>query len=311
MIYFICILLATAFVVFLGILLYYFRIAFVKIKKGDLEDLNHIENSALVGYRDIVQDGMDFIKNHPHEWLKTKSFDRLNLFARYYDNCSEKTILLFHGYRSVAARDFSVAVKMYSDLGFNVLLVDQRSHGRSDGKLITFGVKESYDVISWINYLNNNYGEKQLALGGMSMGATTVLLSCGRNLPQNVKCVVADCGFTSPCEIIKLVAKRNFKVSPDFFLPVLNLCCLFFGNFSIYRDSTLKAVEKSQIPILLIHGKDDGFVPCEMSERLYNSAKDKAEIVLVDGADHGMAFLFNTEKVYTHLKNFLDKNFCK
>ena len=305
---FFIIILAAVIVVFLGVLFYYFNIAFVKMDKGNLADLDHIENAILADYREIVQGGMDYINNQPHEWVETKSFDGLKLMGRYYDNNCDKTMLLFHGYRSLSARDFSCAVKMYSDMGFNVLLVDQRAHGKSQGKLITFGVKESRDVLSWVNFLNKNYGEKNLALGGMSMGATTVLLAAGLDLPKNVKCIVADCGFTSPKEIIKLVAKRNFKVNADYFLPFLNLYCLIFGHFSILKASTVDSVKKSNLPILFIHGKNDGFVPCDMSQTAYDAIKERAEIVLIDEADHGMAFLVDTKTVHSKLEDFLKRN---
>ena len=233
MAFFVIILSAIIFT-FIGILLYFFTIAFVKIKKGDLEDLNHPENRILDSYRDIVKSGLDYIHNTSNTWVYTKSYDGLTLAARYFDNKQNNTMILFHGYRSASARDFACAVKMYTDMGFNVLLCDQRSHGRSEGKLITFGVKESRDVLSWVNFVNREYSPSSIALGGMSMGATTVTLACGLNLPNNVKCVVADCGFTSPTDIIKVVAKKDFKVNASFFLPLLDICCKLFGKFSIF-----------------------------------------------------------------------------
>ena len=295
-------------VTLIGVLLYFFTIAFVKMKNGNLEDLNHPENDILEPYRDTVQSGIDYIYNTPHKWVYTKSFDGLYLAARYYNNNSDKTMLLFHGYRSAAARDFSCAVKMYADMGFNVLLCDQRSHGKSEGRLITFGVKESQDVISWVDFINKEYPAKSIALGGLSMGATTVLLACGLELPQNVKCVVADCGFTSPADIIKIVARKNFKINAEFFLPLLDICCKIFGKFSIIGVSTPQALKKSNLPVLLIHGKSDGLVPYEMSKSGYDVIPDRAEIVLIDGADHGLAFLKDTKTVYFNLENFLNKN---
>ncbi len=295
-------------VIFIGVLLYFFTVAFVKMKNGNLEDLNHLENEILTPYRDTVEKGINYINNTPHKWVFTNSFDGLRLAARYYDNSSNKIMILFHGYRSVAARDFSCAVKMYSEMGFNILLCDQRAHGKSEGMLITFGVKESQDVLSWVDFANREYSPQNIVLGGMSMGATTVLLACGLDLPQNVKCVVADCGFTSPADIIKIVAKRNFKINADLFLPLLDLCCKLFGKFSIIGVSTPEALKKTKLPVLLIHGKSDGFVPCEMSQRGYDANPEKAEIVLIDGADHGLAFLKDTKTVFFNLEKFLKKN---
>jgi len=295
-------------ITFVGVLLYYFAIAFVKINKGNLEDLNHPENEILKPYIDVVKNGMSYINTTPYEWVYIKSFDGLRLAARYYDNNSSNTMILFHGYRSAAARDFSCAVKMYMEMGFNVLLCDQRAHGKSEGKLITFGVKESQDVISWVDFVNNNYSPKGIALGGMSMGATTVILASALNIAPNVKCVVADCGFTSPADIIKIVAKKNFKINADFFLPLFDVCCKIFGKFSILEVSTTQALKNTKIPVILIHGKDDTFVPCEMSQRGFESNPEMAEIVIIEGANHGMAFLKDTKTVYFKLENFLKKN---
>lgn len=305
---FIIIVLVAALIIFVAVLLYFFWIAFAKMKETDLENLDNRANNMLADYREDVENGINYIRNRTHIWVETQSFDGLRLAARYYDNNSDKTMLLFHGYRSAAARDFSCAVKMYIQLGFNVLLVDQRAHGKSEGRLITFGVKESRDVLSWINYVNEKLGADKIALGGMSMGATTVLLALGLDLPKNVKCVVADCGFTSPVDIIKIVAKKNFSVNADFFLPLLDLCCKIFGRFSIYGVSTPQALKKSDIPVLFIHGKADGFVPCEMSQRGYDAIPERSEIVLVEGADHGLGFLVDTKNVKFRLESFLNKN---
>ncbi len=293
---------------FFSILFYFFNLTFVKNSKLNVDNLNSSSNAFLKPYAEVLKEGMDYIERTEHKRYETVSFDGLKLFARYYDNKQENTIILFHGYRSSAKHDFSCAVKMYCDMGFNVLLVDQRSHGLSEGKLITFGVKESRDVISWIEFLNAKFKPKQIVLSGLSMGASTVLFSLKYEMPLNVKCVIADCGFTSPIDIIKKVAKQNFKLDADFFIPIFDIFCRIFGKFSIKNISTVDIVKRSKIPILLIHGKNDNFVPYQMSQEVYNTAKDNVKLVLVDGADHGISFLVETELVIANLKEFLQKN---
>ncbi len=295
-----------AFVLIFAIVIYYFfSIAFVKHNIGNTDDMNDSINKPLEKYKDIISKGIEFINNEPCKWVHTQSFDGLTLYARYFDNSSDKTVILFHGYRSSAARDFSCAVGMYKSFGFNVLLCDQRSHGRSEGRLITFGVKEKCDAVSWCEFISEKYSPKDIVLGGMSMGATTVLLSLGLKLPQTVKAVVADCGFSSPVEIIKKVARQSFKINATAFLPFLDLYCRLFGSFSIYKNKTADAIYKSDIPVLMIHGKDDGFVPCEMSMQAYKSANKKSKLLIVDNADHGLSFLVNTKLVESEIKNFL------
>lgn len=287
---------------------YFFFVAFVRKKNETADDIDAKENDFLDAYRPVIKEGLQFIAEHPKKWVYTKSFDGLNLAARYFDVGTHKIAILFHGYRSSANRDFSCAVKLYCDAGFNVLLVDQRSHGKSEGKLITFGVKERYDAVSWANYCVDKIDKNaEIVLGGMSMGATTVLLASGLNLPPNVKGIIADCGFTSPTAIIKKVARQAFRINAGFFLPVMDILCRITGHFGIYGVSTEKALAKTRLPVLFIHGKNDNFVPCEMSGIGYKSAAGEKEILLIDGADHGMSYLIDTKRVEEHLLRFLQK----
>lgn len=291
--------------IFSVVVYYFFSIAFIKHNIGNTDDLDDPINKPLLKFKDQIKDGIDYNKNEPHKWLNIKSFDGLDLFGRYYDNKSDKTVILFHGYRSSALRDFSCAVRMYKNFGFNVLLCDQRSHGRSDGKLITFGIKEKKDALYWCEYISDKYSPEKIVLGGMSMGATTVLLALGENLPKNVKAVIADCGFTSPEEIMLKVAKKNFKINAKFFLPFLNIVCLIFGKFSIYNNDTRETVKNSDIPVMLIHGKADGFVPCEMSIETHKNANEKSKLLLVENADHGLSYIIDSALVNDSIKNFL------
>lgn len=300
------IILAVLLIAFLGLLTYFFLLGFVKQNLGDLDDVNAPVNIPLSDYKDIIAKGIDYVKSTPHKWVDTVSFDGLRLFARYYDNKSDKTVIFFHGYRSSPVRDFSCAVKMYLDRGFNVLLCDQRSHGRSEGKIISFGVKESHDVLTWIEVAAERFGAERVILSGMSMGASTVLLACEHGLPETVKGIIADCGFTKPADIINRVAKKNFKINAKPFLPLLNIYCKIFGKFSIFKADTVKAIKNCNIPILFIHGNDDNFVPCEMTKETFESANFESRLVLIDGAGHGLSFLVDRTRVEKELFEFLE-----
>lgn len=292
----------------LGVLFYFFALAFIKQNMGDIDDVESPVNKPLEKYKDTIRNGIEHVQNTEHKWVYTVSFDGLKLAARYYDIGSEKTIILFHGYRSSSARDFSCAVKMYMSFGFNVLLCDQRSHGRSEGVLITFGVKERYDVLVWTEYAIEKLGAKKIVLGGISMGATTVLLSIPLGLPENVKAAVVDCGFTSPIDIIKKVARDSFKINPTLILPLLNLLCKIFGRFSLYGVSTKDAVKSANFPIMIIHGKSDNFVPCYMSEETFECCdKSKCKLLEIEGAQHGLSYLVDPESVNNNIKQFLSE----
>ena len=299
--------------VFLCVMTCIYIYIFGRRNNEKLDDLDSVGNRFLGKYKDLLRKGMKYINETPHEWVFIKSFDGIRLAARFLpckdsEKNSNKTIILFHGYRAAGGRDYCCAVKMYHDFGLNVLLVDQRCHGKSEGKLITFGVKESYDAVSWAEYISRRFGEDTpIFLSGLSMGATTVMLSTGRNLPQNVRGVVADCGFTSPAEIISLVAKRNFNIESVLLMRILDLMCRITANFSLYEMSTEQILQNSNVPILFIHGLEDNFVPFEMSVRSHAAATADKEIYLIEKATHGCSFLVEPQKISDALKNFFEK----
>ncbi len=294
-------------VLFFGVLLIFFGMAFVRRKPEDLDNLSSAANEFLHPFIDRLQPGMDFINSFNVDEHYILSFDSKKLYGRYFDNNSDKTILLFHGYRSSAAHDFCGALKFYYDNGFNVLLVDQRSHGKSRGRLITFGVKESYDVVDWCEFINAKYYPKHIIISGVSMGASTVLFSLKHNLPENVKCVIADCGFTSPDAIIRKVALERFKIDARFYMPFLNFMTRLFGNFSVY-ESVLDVLKNNKLPIMLIHGENDTFVPCQMTREVLKTAGNNAKAVFVKEADHGLSFLIEPKRVSKEILCFLNDN---
>ena len=297
---------AAVFSLILGIFYLLFCVAFVR-RRNTTGDIDSRQNAFLGKYKETIRKGMMYADSLPKTEISVKSYDGLTLVGDYYKNGNSKdTIILFHGYRSASKRDFSCAIEMYYNMGLNVLLVDQRSHGRSSGKLITFGVKERYDVKSWVEYVIKNYGEDtNIILDGLSMGATTVLLSTELELPENVKCIIADCGFSSPYEIIKRVSAKSYHVDSEAVLRILDLYCRILGSFSIYNISTVEAMKKNSIPVFFCHGKADDFVPCDMSQRAYDAAICEKNIHLAENAGHGMSFLTEPDILTCELQEFI------
>jgi len=281
-----------------------FKTAFMR---SDIR-LISFEAGPLAKYKDIFENNFKYLDRLSNERVYVRSFDGLKLAASYYNNNSDTTILLFHGYRSDGRFDFACVVKFYIELGLNVLVVDQRANGESDGRLITFGIKERRDVVAWANFINRNYSPKNIFLSGVSMGATTVMMASNLDLPDNIRGIIADCGFTAAPDIIKKVARQAFKINAAPILPVLNLMCKLFGNFSLYETSAQEALSQSDIPIFFIHGKSDGFVPCEMTEIAYSAARAEKHICLVEGADHGISFLVDTENIQKRISSFIKSN---
>ena len=256
-----------------------------------------------------IENGRKTVEKLPYERHSIVSYDGLKLVGKLYrtEGESKKFIISMHGYRSTS-EDFMCAMPFFMSLGYNVLGVDQRAHGESEGKWITFGIKERYDALSWCNYLIETYGSDiKIILDGISMGATTVLMASGLDLPSNVKGVIADCGFTSPWDIVTHVARVDMHI-PKFpllylMLPTVKLIC----GFGLKDESSESAVKKSSLPILYVHGLADDFVPHEMSVRAYNARPENSRLVSVKDALHGMSYVIDEETCKRELKYFLNE----
>ena len=297
--------LLTVFVIAAGC----FMIAERRGKSCDLADRSQLRGTRWEKYEDKIENGIKWLDDMGGEVVGILSRDGLKLFGRYISNGkSKKTAILFHGYRSAAHNDFSCLAKFYYDSGFNILLTDQRSHGKSEGKYIGFGILERYDCQSWIEFVNKKYGNPDILLSGVSMGATTVLMAAGLGLPKNVKGIVADCGFTSPKEIITRVLNNDFKIAK---FPVYYIASIFskiFAGYSYNDYSTIEAVKSSDIPVIFFHGEADTFVPCNMSKRMYEaSISPKKELFIVDGALHAESYAKDTTGYQKRLSAFINK----
>ena len=180
-------------------------------------------------------------------------------------------------------------------------------HARSEGKYITFGVLESRDVQNWVKFHNEQFGAHPMLLSGLSMGASTVLYLADRDLPENVKGIIADCGFTSPKEIIAKVFKDTVHFGAGPFLWAADLFARVLAGFSFYERDTRKSLKNSRLPVLLVHGRGDNFVPCEMTEEAYTACTSEKEMFLVEDAGHGISYLYDTPGYRKRVMAFLRK----
>lgn len=245
------------------------------------------------------------IRSMPHEKIEIKSHDGLTLRGTYYEYAPDATVeLLFHGYRGNAERDLCGGIERCFALGRSVIIIDQRAGGKSDGHIITFGVRESRDCRTWIDYAIERFGkDRKIIIGGVSMGAATVVMAAGQELPPNVVCVMADCGYSSAKDIIHKVIKHlKLPVFPIY--PLIRLGGLIYGGFDIEKGSPMEAVKRSRVPIIFIHGDTDDFVPCYMSEQLYDACTSPKKLVKIKGAGHGLAFPVDRRGYVEALREF-------
>lgn len=248
----------------------------------------------------------------PYEDVFITSFDGLRLHAKFYAASERKAPvqIMFHGYKSSAERDFCGGLREGIDGGFNVLLVDQRAHGESEGKYLTFGVNERFDCLSWASYAAERFGnDVKIYLYGISMGASTVLMASALPLPKSVSGIVADCGYTSPKAIICSVL-RDHHVPAAPVYAVAKLGARLFCGFDLDSASAPDALRRSHIPVLFIHGDDDRFVPCRMSrENFEASAAEHKKLLIVHNAGHGLSYMLDRPAYLSSLHSFLEANF--
>ena len=269
------------------------------------DDYTIPEGEIYEGFREQMVAWMKEVRAMPHQDHFITSFDGLKLHGRFYEYAPGAPIeLMFHGYRGNGDRDLCGGVQRCFQLGRSCLLVDQRAAGESQGRVITFGIKEHRDCLAWIDHAVSHFGpDVKLILTGISMGASTVLMATGRPLPPQVKGVLADCGFTSAKAIMKKVI-RQLKLPAAPVYPLLRLGARLYGGFDPDAYSALEAVRGASVPVIFFHGEDDSFVPCQMSLENFEACAGRKQLVTTPGAGHGLCYPVDPEGYLKALADF-------
>lgn len=264
------------------------------------------EGEIYAVFRDDLIAWTKMIRELPYKEYSIRSFDGLTLRGKFYEYEPGAPIeLMFHGYRGYAERDLSGGVERCFKLGHSALLIDHRASGLSDGNTITFGILERRDCRDWVDFAIREFGEDaRLILTGISMGAATVLMTAGGELPPQIKYVLADCGYTSPKEIITKVMV-DLKLPPALMYPIASLGARLFGHFNLNEYSPMEAMKTCTKPVVFAHGVTDDFVPYDMSVRLCEACKGRyKKLVTIPGAGHGLAFPVAREDYVEALRQF-------
>lgn len=241
----------------------------------------------------------------PYESVNITSCDGTPLFGRYYHVADGAPLQIqIHGYRGSAIRDFCGGNKLARERGMNTLVVDQRSHGRSGGRTITFGLRERYDCLAWCRYAAHRFPGTPIILAGVSMGAATVLMTAGLDLPEQVKGIVADSPYSSPVDIIKSVC-HDLHLPAGVLFPIIALAGKLLGHFDIAETTAAREIAKAKVPILIIHGEDDRFVPCQMSREIYEACPTPKMRVTFPDAGHGLSYIVDPEGYARAVSQFL------
>nr|WP_156288745.1 alpha/beta hydrolase [Oceanobacillus salinisoli] len=254
------------------------------------------------GWRDWVRD-QDF-----EEW-EMESFDHLTLQGYFLEakEPTNKTVVFTHGYLGRASDMGLFGQYYYENLGYNMFTADMRGHGNSEGDYIGFGWHDRLDLVDWVNRIVDELGEDtEIVLHGVSMGAATVLMASGEDLPDNVKAIVADSPYSNVYDLFAYQLERMFNLPEVPILPTTGLVTSIKAGYNFKESSALNQVRKAEVPILYIHGGRDSFVPTVMTEELLANTNSEAELLIVDGAGHGESIVLDKETYLKKLTGFLN-----
>lgn len=277
----------------------------IAIGRKTVDLLKYNQSKRFIPPMGDVEEERKWMKEQQMEEITIQSKDGFQLTGHYLPaENAKRTLLLFHGWRSGWIHDFAVMAEQLHRHGCNLLFIEQRAHGKSEGNYIGFGVLERFDCMEWIHYQIHCRKESlPIYLTGISMGASTVLMAAGLELPEEVKGVIADCGFTSPYEMVFRVARQVLPVNRHT-LSGMDHICRKRAGYSLAEYDTLHAMEVCRTPVLFVHGTADSLVPVDMTLQNYKACKAKKELLLVEGAEHCRSFAKDREEYLRTISRF-------
>jgi uncharacterized protein len=282
-------------------------------EKEFLEGNEHLEGSLLIDEQletEATAADETFLAEHQTESISITSNDKLKLKLAGYvyeqESKAQQWVIVAHGYTS-SAEGMTRYIRHFYEQGYNVLAVDLRGHGRSEGEYIGMGWHDRLDMVEWIDEVIQRDAEAEIALFGISMGGATVMMAAGEGLPDNVKVVVEDCGYASVSDVFIYQLDDLFGL-PEF--PVIqaaNTVTNIRAGYDLYEASAVEQLKKNQLPMLFIHGDQDTFVPFEMLDDVYNATAGEKEKLIIEGAGHGEAVKVDPFAYWQAVDRFMEE----
>ena len=261
-------------------------------------------------FKDFIDS--NWYKNHNASKLHITSYDNLKLSGIFVRNTkpSKNIVILSHGY-TASSSAMLCYTSYYYNKGFNILAVDNRCHGESQGKYLGMGYLDHFDILKWIDKCKELLGNDcKIILHGVSMGAATVCITAGYNPPKNVKCIISDCAYDRISDVYKQTITSSTKILATPIIKGTSLICKLMAGYYFSDAAPINFVSKTPVPILYIHGDKDTFVPSYMADNLFNATPpDKRDILLIKGAGHGEAVIKDNQTYFNKIDNFIDKIF--
>lgn len=300
---------STLFIIDVVASFYFYNLAIKRGPKDFLQGNSDLEVSAETLDVFLEGDWIDWTGQQEFETVEMTSFDGLKLQGYYLQSKepSNKTVIFAHGYLGHAFDMGLFGEYYYETLGYNIFMPDLRGHGNSEGDYIGFGWHDRLDLIGWMNLLIEKNPNTEIVMHGLSMGAATVVMASGEELPANVKAIIADSPYTSVYDLFAYQMERMFHLPDKPILPSTSLVTDLKAGYSLTEASALDQVKKASVPILYISGEEDTFVPTDMAKRLYENTKSESEIITFSSANHGESIVLHRDEYLQTITRFIEK----
>lgn len=273
---------------------YFYNVAVARGKKAFIDNDTRIKKSDPM-YREKT-----WYKNaNKVTWRQTSATEKLKLVANYVpaDKVTNRTIVIAHGFGGSSERMGAYA-GLFHELGYNVLLPDDRGSGQSQGDYIGYGWPDRLDYIKWVKQIVKRNGQNsKIALFGVSMGGATAMMVSGEKTPKQLKAYIEDCGYTSVYDEIVYKANQMYHLPEYPLVPTVSGINKIKNGYTFKQASALKQVRKNHKPMLFIHGSQDHFVPTRMVYPLFEASDGPKQLLVVKGAGHA-ASLEHAPKLY-------------
>ena len=269
-----------------------------------------IPEEKLTEYHKAMRKAEKELRAFPNEPVEVVTHDSLTLRGNFIraDGDSKISILCLHGYTSNGYAEFGMRAQDYLKNGWNVLLVNHRNHGPSDGKYVGFATLDRHDALLWLKEIERLVPGGVIFITGVSMGGATAMQTANLDLPSSVKGIFEDCGFTTCREEFLWRSRTIIKSTPKWALEGIGLYMKVFAGYGLGDSSSLISCKEAKVPMMFIHGNADTVVPVEMAYECYDACTTEKELVIVDGCMHARAHYHAREQYMDAVTRFIEKH---
>jgi len=244
--------------------------------------------------------------------VRVEAFDKVKLAGYYrpsFDKTTKNVVILLHGRDEHPSEMGSYAKLLMKVFQCHVLIAHQRAHGMSEGKYCTYGLFESVDLLSWIDFVKRQVGpDCRIYILGRCMGSTAALLAAQQNdMPSNVAGIIADCPYDSADNAIYHYGKRKFGALMSPIMMWLRLCARKTIGMDMSLCDCAPRAGRIKVPVLIFQGTEDIIAIPEFSRRIYDNIRSPKRMITIPGARHLMCYDTATELYEKEVTKFIEQ----